>query len=328
MMNRRAFLCGLTLGALATPRGADGQQAAGRLWRVGVLQLQRLRSAAIEGFLKGLTELGYVEGANLIVIHRSAQGHVDRLPELVAELIRLKVDLIASPNTEVIMAAKRLTTSVPLVMTSISDPIGTGLVASFAKPGGNVTGMTLYSSELAGKRLEILAQAVSHVKSVGLLVLRDHPPSVTLVGETEAAARVLGLQLHIVEVRPHHQDVAAAVASTSRRGVGGLIVQQAAPLTEFIRPIADIARHHRLATMHSVREFVEAGGLMAYGPNIFVLGQHAAVYADKILKGAKPADLPIEQPTKFELVINVKTAKALGLTIPPSLLLRADQVIE
>jgi putative tryptophan/tyrosine transport system substrate-binding protein len=256
------------------------------------------------------------------------EGREDWLPGLAAELLSSKVDVITSGSTEAIIAARNLSKTIPIVMTSISDPIGNGLVASFARPGGNVTGVTLFSNELAGKRLELLRQVAPKITRMAVLVQRDHPPTATFVSESEAAAHTLGLQLHVLQVRAEPEDIARAFASMVKERDGGVIVQQTGLFQAHIRQMADLATRHRLPTVHASRLFAESGGLLAYGPDMFALGYRAATYVDKILKGAKPADLPVEQPTRFELVINLKTAKALGLTIPPSVLQRADEVIQ
>jgi putative tryptophan/tyrosine transport system substrate-binding protein len=281
-----------------------------------------------QGLLQGLADLGYVEGQNVVFVNRWAEGREDRLPGLAAELLSSKVDVITSASTEAIIAARNLSKTIPIVMTVISDPIGNGLVASFARPGGNVTGLTVYSNELAGKRLELLRQVAPKITRVAVLVQRDHPPTATFVSETEAAAHTLGLQLHVLPVRAEPAEIARAFASIIKERDGGVIVQQTGSLNAHMRQMADLATKHRLPTVHASRFFAESGGLLAYGPSLPALGYRAATYVDKILKGAKPADLPVEQPTKFEFVINMKTAKALGLTIPPPLLLGADQLIE
>ena len=333
MISRRRFLTGaITLapmGAAAHAQEYKAQQA--KVYRVGFLDLQPAAapvSRARQGFLQGLADLGYVEGQNVVFVRRWAEGREDRLPDLAAELLASNVHMIASSSTEAIIATRNLSKTIPIVMITISDPIGNGLVASFARPGGNVTGVTLFSNELAGKRLELLREVVPKITRVAILAQRDHPPTATFVSETEAAARTFGLQLHLLQVRAEQADIATAFTSMTKERDGGLIVQQSAAFNPHMRQMAELALKHRLPTVHSNGVFAESGGLLAYGPNIFTLGYRAATYADKIFKGAKPADLPVEQPTKFELVINLKTAKGLGLTIPPALLARADRVIE
>jgi putative tryptophan/tyrosine transport system substrate-binding protein len=238
----------------------------------------------------------------------------------------LKVDVFVSGSTEAITAIRSVSNTVPIVMVAISDPIGSGLVASFARPGGNTTGVTLFSTELAGKRLELLKEIMPGLARVAVLAQRDHPPTATLLRETQTSAQALRVHLQILEVRP--EEIAEAFQSISKEGADAVIVQQATSFNSHIRQIADLAMSYHLMTMHETRSFVEVGGLMAYGPNRTALGRRAAWYVDRILNGTNAADLPVEQPTKFELVINLKTAKALGIAIPEAFLLRADEVIE
>jgi putative ABC transport system substrate-binding protein len=323
-MKRRELIT-LLGGAVAWPLAARAQQP-GKLARIGFLTLATGPTPAIKGFERGLQQLGYVEGQNLVLIYRWAAGRADQLPTLAKELLQLNVDVMVSNSTEAILAIRDLNNTTPVIMASISDPIGTKLVASFARPGGNTTGVTLFSTELAGKRLELLKEVVPRLAYVGLLVQRDHPPTATLITETQAAAQALNLALQIFEVRP--EDIVEGFRLIEKEHPDALIVQQTSSFTIYLRQIAELANNQRLPTVHQLREFVEAGGLLAYGPNTFALGERAAWYVDRILKGAKPADLPVEQPTKFELVINLTTAKAFGLKIPPTLLARADEVIE
>jgi ABC-type uncharacterized transport system substrate-binding protein len=273
-----------------------------------------------------MRQLGYVEGQNLVLIYRWAAAQRARVVDLARELLELNVDVIASHTTEAIAAIRSLNTAIPVVMTAISDPIGNGLVASFARPGGNTTGVSLFSNELAGKRLEMLNQLIPQLRRVAILAERDRPPTATLISETQAAAHVLRLALQTFEVRP--EEIAEALRSIDKERADAVIVQQNLSFTPHLRQIADLAMSYRLPTVHPTREFVEAGGLLAYGPSLFSLGERAAWYIDRILNGTKPADLPVEQPTKFELFLNLKTANALGLAIPQSLLAIADEVIE
>ena len=319
-MDRRAFLRALGLSLLAAPLAAEAQPV-GRVPRIGFLA--NVRSSGTEAFQKGLRELGYVEGQNIIVEWRLAEGRLERLPELAAELVRLKVDVIVAPADPYVEVARKATTTIPIVFALGADPVGRGFVQSLARPGGNITGLSNVSGELAGKRLELLKQTVAGVSRIGVLArsVRRHPdwPG------TEAAARALGVQLTVQEVRDVG-DLEGAFVAMRRAGVAA-VMEISDPMFYAQRGIADLALKHQLAVMSSFREFVEAGGLMAYGADIGDLMRRSATYVDKILKGAKPADLPVQQPTKFELVINVKTAQALGLTIPQSVLLRADEVI-
>ena len=329
-MNRRAFLCGLTLGTLSRSLAAEAQEyKAGKVARIGLLSQgsptsgQHIR----EAFRQGLREVGYVDGQNIVIEYRYAEGKAERLPDLAAELLRLKVDVIVAGGTLAPLAAKHATGTIPIVMSAAGDPVGTGLVPSLAKPGGNVTGLSNFSADLTAKRLQLLKEILPGVSRVAVLWNGANPIAALLMRETEAAARTLGLQVQSLEVRGP-DDFENALPAAIRGGAGALIVVED-PLTfQYRMRIADFAARNRLPAIDGYREYAEAGALMAYGANLADLYRRAATYVDKILKGAKPADLPVEQPTKFELVINIKTAKALGLTIPPSLLLRADQVIE
>jgi|SRR5437867_4962784 len=329
-MNRRAFLCGLTLGTLSRSLAAEAQEyKAGKVARIGLLSQgsptsgQHIR----EAFRQGLREVGYVDGQNIVIEYRYAEGKAERLPDLAAELVSLKVDVIVAGGTPAPLAAKHATRTIPIVMAAAGDPVGSGLVASLARPGGNVTGLGALSPELGGKRLQLLKEVVPGVSRVAVLWNAANPYAVLVARETEAAARTLGVQAQSLEVRGP-DDFENALPAAIRGGAGALIVVED-PLTfQYRMRIADFAARNRLPAIDGYREYAEAGALMAYGANLADLYRRAATYVDKILKGAKPADLPVEQPTKFELVINIKTAKALGLTIPPSLLLRADQVIE
>ena len=277
--------------------------------------------------IKRLRELGYEEGRNIAVEYRWAEGKIDRLPDLAAELVGLPVDIIISGDTDAILAVRRLSQTIPVVMTVIADPVGSGLVASLVRPGGNTTGLTVMASELAGKRLELLRVIVPRATSMAVLAHRDHQPTAQFIRETEVAARTLNVPLQIVQVRGP-DEFESAFANMVRARAGAIIIQNTFLFSsQHMRRLADLAIKHHLRAMFPFRNFADAGGLIAYGPNLADLSRRAATYVDKILKGAKPADLPIEQPTKFELVINLKTAKALGLTIPQSLLSRADEVI-
>ena len=323
-MRRRDFIW-LLSGAATYPLTTRAQQA-GKLARIGFLSGGAGPNPNIYGFQHGLRQLGYVEGQNLVLIYRWAAAQRTSVVDLAQELIELNVDILASHTTEAIAAIRSLNAAIPVVMTAISDPVGSGLVASFARPGGNTTGVTLFSNELAGKRLEMLSQLVPQLRRIAILAERDRPPTATLVSETQTAAHALNLALQTYEVHP--EEIAEALRSIGQERADAVIVQQNLSFTPYLRQIADLAISYRLPTVHPTREFVEAGGLLAYGPNLFALGERAAWYVDRILKGTKPADLPVEQPTKFELILNLKTAKALGLQVPPSLLATADELIE
>ena len=326
-MNRRAFIS-TALGFLAAPLAVDAQQP-GKVARIGVLsQGSSISGPHIrEAFRQGLRDLGYAEGQNIVIEYRYAEGKAERLPDLAAELLRLKVDVIVSGGTLAPLAAKHATGTIPIVMSAAGDPVGTGLVPSLAKPGGNVTGLSNFSADLTAKRLQLLKEILPGVSRVAVLWNGANPIAALLMRETEAAARALGLQVQSLEVRGPDEFENALPAAVSG-GAGALFVVDD-PLVFIARlRIADFAARNRLPMTAIYREFAEAGGLMTFGANLADLNRRAAIYVDKILKGAKPADLPVEQPTKFDLVINLKTAKALGLTIPQSLLVRADEVIQ
>ena len=327
-MERRAFLAAVASGLLAAPLAAKAQQVA-QIARIGMLA-DATSPHLREAFLQGLRELGYVEGRNLVIEYRDAEGKSERLPALAAELVALKVDVIVAGNTAQTLAAKQATGTIPIVFSFALDPVRDGLVRSLARPGGNVTGLSFLAPELVGKRLELLTQAVPKVRRVAVL---RHPGAQAertekdLRLEAEVAARGLGIQVQFVEARgPDEFD--RAFSEVTRARADALTVLGSAMLFSQRSRVVALAAKNRLPAVYGLREYVDAGGLMAYGPNGPALFRHAATYVDKILKGVKPADLPVEQPTKFEFVINLKTAKALGLTIPPSLLARADQVIE
>ncbi len=333
MTTRRAFIGTLAGGLLAAQLDAGAQQA-GKVPRIGFLLTGSLESrearAILDAFRQGLRERGYVEGQSIVIEYRSADGKIERFQGLAAELARLKVDLIVAGNTPMARAARQATTTIPIVASVMADPVGDGLVASFARPGGNITGLTFLGPELVPKRLGLLKEALPRVSRVAALW---HPgvfgerTMKDMLKETEAAARTLGVQLQFVEVRgPDEFDRAFSMMTKERAEA---LVQF--PSTMFFnerRQIVALATKHRLPGMFHAREFVELGGLISYGASITDLYRRAATYVDKILKGAKPAHLPVEQPTKFELVINLKTTKALGLTIPQSVLGRADEVIQ
>ena len=330
MTTRRQFLRTVSVGLLAAPLAVEAQQP-GRVPRIGVLSLTSPsdRPPLLDAFRQGLRELGWVEGQNIVIDYRYAEGRVDRLPDLAAELVRLKVDLIvASAGTQAATAAKNATETIPIVMIYVRDPVGTGLIASLARPGGNVTGVSGSAGlEIVAKQLELLKETVPKIRRVAILSNPANAYHQLAIREVNVAARSLGVQLQLLEARgPNEFDGAFAAMATER--VGALLVLSDAIFNSHRTRLADLAARSRLPAAYGVRESVEAGGLMSYGPSFLDLFRRSAAYVDKILKGAKPGDLPVEQPTKIELVINLKTAKALGLTIPPSLLQRADQVIE
>jgi putative ABC transport system substrate-binding protein len=281
-----------------------------------------------EGFRQGLRDLDYVEGRNVVIEYRDADGKLERLPALATELVALNVDAIVVGGTVAALAAKRATSSLPVVFVSAVDPVTDGLVASLARPGGNVTGLSAFAPALVGKRLELLRQAVPRFGQVAVLF---HPGALgerterDLRKEAEVAARALGARLQFVETRGP-EDFAKAFSDMSRARADALTVLGSTMLINERRRLVELAAANRLPTVYGLREYVDVGGFMSYGPNNADMSRRAATYVDKILKGAKPGDLPVEQPTKFDLVINLKTAKALGLTIPPSLLQRAEVI--
>ena len=315
---------------LAAPLAVEGQQAR-KVYRIGYLTVPSRESAqdGATAFQDGLRDLGWVNGQNLVIEYRFADGDVDRLAALASELVRLRVDVIAAGATPAVAAAKNATRAIPIVMFLPIDPIGSGLVDSLARPSGNITGLSASAGpQIYGKQLQLLKDAFPRISRVAVLVNRATSPfTVTGLKEADLAARALGIRQHIVEVRdPRELDSAFAALTTFRADA---IFVPADPLFFQHRTrLAELAAKSRLPAMWGIRDQAEAGGLMAYGVNLRDLSRRAATYVDKILKGAKPADLPVEQPTKFELVINLKTAKALGLTIPPTVLGRADQIIE
>jgi len=323
-MDRRAFLG--TVALLAAPLVAEAQTA---VPLIGFLSANSrpAMSARTEAFRKGLRELGYVERENLSIEYRFADGRFDQLPTLAAELVRLKVRVIVTEGTTATRFAKEATSTIPIVMAQDPDPVGTGFVGSLSRPGGNITGLSNLRPELSGKRLELLKEAVPRLARVAVLGTAATPGTTQTLKETELAAGAFGVQLHYLEVAgPKDIDTAFRTASSAR--ADAVLVLASPVLLSQRAQVTELALKSRLPAIYYTVEFVHGGGLMSYGVNAIDLFRRSASYVDKILKGAKPADLPVEQPTKFELVINLKTAKALGLTIPPSLLQRADQVIE
>jgi putative ABC transport system substrate-binding protein len=321
-MDRRTFLAG-TGALLAAPLAAEAQPAVAR---IGYLSLAPGPSTRSEALRQGFRELGYIEGQNLVVEYRWADGHLDRARQAAADLIRLGVDVIVTGGPQATLAAKTTTTTTPIVMAFDYDPVESGFVASLARPGGNITGLSGINPELSGKRLDLLKQAVPRLTRVAI-VWNPAEPNAAFLRETQAAGRGLSMQLQVLEVKAA-PDLETALQAARRWHASGLIVLTD-PVTLYHRKqLADLAKKYRLPAIYSERLFVESGGLISYGADDRKMHQRAAVFVDKILKGAKPGDLPIEQPTKYDLIINLKTAKALGLTIPPSLLQRADQVIE
>jgi putative tryptophan/tyrosine transport system substrate-binding protein len=327
-MDRRRLLLTSLAGILATPLAAEAQ--ATRLYRIGVVSpTSPFLGNPVDAFRNALAEIGYVERRNVVIEVRYAEGRQERLPGLVAELIRLKVDVLVAASTISALAAKRATTTVPIVFVGLIDPVASGLVASLARPGGNITGVTfgIGGAGFAGKWVELLKEAVPGLSHIAALWNSENPASGPPVPEMQAAARTLSLRLDVLDAaNPTKLDQAFTTIGAS--GAQGVIVTPDPFFNVSRTQLLQFVARRRLAAIYYIRDFVEAGGLMSYGASLSDSFRRAATYVDRILQGAKPADLPVEQPSKFELLINLKTAKALGLTIPPSLLLRADQVID
>ena len=324
-MERRAFLTGTGSVLLAAPLAAEAEQA-GKVWRIGVLLASD--SPNVEAFRQELRKLGYVEGRNILIEYRWHEGKYDRLPALAAELVNLKPDLILVAGPQPTLALKAATTTVPIVFAGAADPVGLGLVSSLAHPGGNLTGFaTLVPEEFGAKQVQLLRVAVPAAARMAVLIRPENPMHRTYLPQTVAAAKKLSMRLQILEARtPTELDSAFAAATREHADV--LLVLADNLFNAHRTQIVALAAKSRLPTLYLWKEDVLAGGLMSYAPLLSDMFRRVPTYVDKILKGAKPADLPVEQPTKFELIINLKTAKALGLTIPPALLARADQVIE
>ena len=327
-MDRRAFLGTLAGGLLAAPLAAEAQEPT-RVWRIGFLGAGVYSSGdpRVEALRRGLRELGYAEGRNLAIEFRWAEGNSNRLPALAAELAMLRIDAIVSQGTQATDAARRAATTIPIVFAVAGDPIGTGLVSSLARPGGNVTGLTDIAPEMAGKRLALLREVAPGITRIAVLWNPANPSAAPQMRDTSAVARSFALLIRSLELKDVSQ-LENAFATAVQDRAGAVIVLSDGALYGRRVQIAQLAAKHRLPCIAWTPEFAESGCLMAYGANVVEMHRRAAMFVDKIWRGAKPADLPIEQPTTFELVINLKTAKALGLTIPPSLLQRADQVIE
>ena len=315
----------LLLFALALSFAACAQS--GKVYRIGLLEMTPASAnrANLDALLRGLRELGYTEGKNLVIDYRSADGRIDRFPDLVADLVRAKPDIIVARGTVPTLAAKD--SGIPVVMSSSANPLGTRVVSSLARPGGNVTGLTSLTTELHGKRMELIKELLPGVKHIGLPLNMVNPNAPAQWKEVERAAHLLGLRAQVFDARDAN-TLARALETAAGQSVNALLINAEALMVANRRAIVDFAAKHKLPVMYSGREFVEAGGLISYAPDYRALYYRAAFYVDRILKGAKPGDLPIEQPAKLELVINMKAAKALGIAVPQQLLLRADEVIE
>jgi putative ABC transport system substrate-binding protein len=328
MMDRRRFLLTSLAGVLAARLDAEGQQA-GRRYKIGYLggSSAAPMQAGTAAFRQSLQDLGWAEGRNITFEMRWADGKAARLPTLATELVALGVDVIVTQGSPATRAAKQATTRVPIVMWNTTDPVGQGFVTSLAKPGGNITGLSDFSGELSSKRLEILKEAVPMAAKVAVVLDPGHPAHAVEWRHTEVAARSMGIAVYPVEVRAA-SEIEGAFAKIPHERIGAAIVFQGFLFSDNAARILEIAQRRHLAIMSGMKGYVANGGLIHFAPDDLAMWQPTAVFVDKILRGAKPADLPVEQPTKVELIINLKTAKALGLTIPPSLLARADQVIE
>jgi putative ABC transport system substrate-binding protein len=327
-MNSKPLFWLLTTVLLITSPFAQAQQPA-RIPRIGILinTPASVQSAQVEAFRQRLRELGYVEGNNILIEYRYADGKLERLPDLATELVRLKVDVIVASAPRAVFAAKKASATIPIVFAVATDPVGLGLVSSLARPGGNITGLSLMAPDLDGKRLELLKEAFPKVARVAFLWFPGAPTGNLSLKEMEAAAKALGVKLLSLEVQSL-DDFESAFARAKRDGAQALLTTPHSLINTQQRQVLDFAAKNRMPAMYHASDFVEAGGLMSYGPNQADLWRRAADYVDKIFKGAKPADLAVEQPKKFEFIVNLKAAKQIGLTIPPSVLARADNVIK
>ena len=327
-MPRRVFLA-ITAGGLLAARLATGAQPAGKIYRIGMLETRStlLNAANIDAFRQGLLELGYKEGEDLEIVYRSSDGRDERFPSLASELVRLKVDLILTRGTPAALAAKRATRTIPVVMAASADPVGSGLVASLGRPGGNVTGLSSADIEVYAKRFELLRVILPNLARIAAIFDMSNPVIPPQWHVVQATARSLGIHAQLLDVR-RPRDLGRAFDAAAQQRAEALIVGVGSITQGNLRTIADLAAKRRLPSIYGAKEYADFGGLITYGASDPHMYRRAATFVDKIFKGAMPSDLPVEQPTTFELVINLKTAKALGLTIPPSLLQRADQVIE
>jgi len=326
-MRRRDFIILLGGATAAWPLSAGAQQA-GKIWRIGMLEntSRSVNAANFDAFRQGMRELGYVEGQNLVIEYRSVDGRSERYPELAADLVRLKVDLIVTRGTPAVLAAKSASATIPVVMAAIAEP-PTSVIASLARPGGNVTGLSSFTSELEPKRIELIKEIVPGIARVAVMYNMSNPVFLPRWQQMERVARSVGFQPQLLDVRKP-QDLERAFDAAMTQRADALVVSNDSLTVANRKLITELAAKHRLPAIYASREFVDAGGLIAYAVKLSDQYRRAAVYVDKILKGAKPADLPVEQPTKFELVINLKAAKQIGLTIPPNVLARADKVIK
>ena len=325
-MNKKIIVCLLTIALTSIAPSIQAQQS-GKVPRIGFLRIGSPPDPFVEAFRQGLRDLGYLEGKTILIEYRYAEGKSDRLPNLAAELVRIKCDVIVTADTPPIRAAKNATREIPIVMAAVADPVAAGLVASLARPGGNITGLSTLAPELDGKRLELLKETLPTATRVAWVWDPDNPALTIRLKQIQAAAQALGFKLQALEVR-NPKELQSAFEATIKERAGALLVPAVMAGT-YQRQILEFAQNKRFPLIYDTKEFVEqAGGLMSYGPDFSDLWRRAAGYMDRILKRAKPADLPVEQPTKFEFVINLKTAKQIGVTIPPNVLARADRVIK
>jgi putative tryptophan/tyrosine transport system substrate-binding protein len=324
-MSKKIFVRLLATLLLGTVSLAHAQQPK-KVSRIGFLS-PTSDDSRVEAFRQGLRELGYVDGQNITIEYRWADGKFDKLPDLASELVRLKVDVVVAVVTQASLAAKKATATIPIVMIAVADPLGSGLVSSLARPGANITGTSSMTAEVVGKQLELLKETLTKISRVAALWNPANPVFQAIQRkEAEAVARALGLQLHILEARGA-DEIDRAFTTMAKKNMKALLVLNDPVFTAHRKQISDLSAKHRLPSVSGTWEYPAVGGLMAYGPSFPDMYRRAAIYVDKILKGTKPAELPVEQPTKFELVINLKTAKQIGLTIPPNVLARADRVI-
>ena len=321
-----SILCAVMLLAVAVVAEAQQPKKVPRIGFLGASSASVL-AARIEAFRQGLRDLGYVEGKNIVIEWRSAEGKLDRLPALAAELVHLKVDVIVTTGPAPTRPAKEATSTIPIVMAFDNDPVGNGFVASLARPGGNITGLFTLAPEISGKQLEVLKEIVPRLSRVAVLGSSTTPGNAQSLKETELAAGAFGMKVQYLDVRDP-KDIDTAFRATGKGRADAILVLTSPVFNPYRTEIADLAVKNRLPAIYSTPEFVEDGGLMTYGVSLTDLYRRAATYVDKILKGAKPVDLPVEQPTKFEFIINLKAAKQIGLTIPPNVLVRADKVIK
>jgi putative ABC transport system substrate-binding protein len=330
MNNRRKLVIALGAGALAAPFSSFAQQQ-GKIWRIGFLTARSRPTLSnpdiyYDAFVQGMHQLGYVEGKNIVIDYRSADGKYDRLPELVAELVHLKVDVLVPQGTPVALVVKRANVTTPIVMTAVGDAVASGIVASLSRPGGNITGITFFLPELAAKRLELLKEVMPRFTRIAILVNQNNSLMKPILQAMETAAKLLNVRLQPFEVQNTTEFNGAFSAMVNKR-IDAVVIPDDATFVSNDKLIAELATQYRLPSI-GYGEFAAAGGLMAYGVNRLDMFRRTAYFVDKILKGIRPADIPVELPTKFELVINMKTAKALGIKVPQTIMLRADKVIE